>query len=100
MSQPATVVLYSTSVPAFPKVRADIATIKRILDAKRVAYEEVDLSMYPERREAMLAGSDNQRIIPQLHVNGQYIGTADDIQELEDFGQLDEQLRAQAGASS
>jgi hypothetical protein len=37
------VVLYSTSVPALPKVRSDIATIKRILDAKRVQYEEVSM---------------------------------------------------------
>jgi hypothetical protein len=40
MSEPS-VVLYSTSVPTLPKVRSDIATIKRILDAKRVQYEEV-----------------------------------------------------------
>jgi hypothetical protein len=38
-------VLYSTSVPTLPKVRADIATIRRILDAKRVTYEEVDGAM-------------------------------------------------------
>lgn len=35
------VVLYSTSVPTLPKVRNDIATIKRILEGKRVQYEEV-----------------------------------------------------------
>jgi hypothetical protein len=40
----ATVVLYSTSVPTLPKVRADIATIKRILEAKKVDYEEVSTS--------------------------------------------------------
>lgn len=37
----ANVVLYSTSVPTLPKVRADIATIKRILEAKKVEYQEV-----------------------------------------------------------
>lgn len=35
------VVLFTTSVPTLPKVRADIATIKRILEAKKVSYEEV-----------------------------------------------------------
>lgn len=35
------VVLYSTSVPTLLKVRGGIATIKRILDAKKVQYEEV-----------------------------------------------------------
>jgi hypothetical protein len=41
MSELPAVVLYSTSVPTLPKVRADIATIKRILEAKKVSYEEV-----------------------------------------------------------
>lgn len=82
----------------------------------------MDLTRTPERREEMVAAS-NERIIPQVHVNGkvrrarellpvqaayrcsapaptlllllllQYIGNADLIQELEDFGQLDEVLR-------
>lgn len=41
MSGPPQVVLYSTTTPALAKVKADIARIKRILDNKRVAYEEV-----------------------------------------------------------
>lgn len=36
--------------------------------------------MEPQRREAMLAGSDGVRAIPQLHVNGRYIGAAEDLQ--------------------
>lgn len=35
-----------------------------------VVLPQVDLSWTPERREDMLAGSDNLRVIPQLHVNG------------------------------
>ncbi len=118
------VVLYSTTTPALAKVKADIARIKRILDNKRVAYEEVrcgpnpvvdsrrrfdaspavssprtpprqrtadgeqhaqpsqslqtprstfcqvDLASAPGRRAEMLKGSDDVKIIPQLHVNG------------------------------
>jgi len=119
------VVLYSTTTPALAKVKADIARIKRILDNKRVAYEEVracrglrwlrmgvatqqhvvlfptpchalappraacmalpqraactgratysaqvDLASAPGRRAEMLAGSDDLKTIPQLHVNG------------------------------
>ena len=41
---------------------------------------QVDLSMEPHRREAMLAGSDGLSKLPQLHVNGRYVGGADDIQ--------------------
>lgn len=84
-------------MPTLPKVRTDIATIKRILEAKKVRFEEVrsgcvvhtdgtkqqcgvphywlagtqvDLTTTPERRDDMLAGSDSLRVIPQLHVNG------------------------------
>jgi len=35
------IVFYSTSVPALQKVRADIATITRVFEAKKVVYEEV-----------------------------------------------------------
>lgn len=41
MSGPPNVVLYSTTTPATSKVKADIARVKRILDNKRVSYEEV-----------------------------------------------------------
>lgn len=30
---------------------------------------QVDLSMYPERREDMLRASGNSKALPQLHVN-------------------------------
>ncbi len=64
--------MYTTSVPTTAKVKTDIQRIKRILDAKWwLQYEEVDLSMHPERREEMLAGSGSLRILPQLHANGQ-----------------------------
>jgi glutaredoxin len=71
------VVLYSTTTPAFAKTKADIARLKRILDNKRVAYEEVDLaSSGPERRARMLAGSGGCTTLPQLHVNGRVRGAA------------------------
>lgn len=41
---------------------------------------QVDLSMEPHRREAMLAGSDGLSKLPQLHVNGRFVGGADEIQ--------------------
>ena len=41
MSAAPSVVLFSTSVAVQAKTQADIARIKRILDAKRVSYEEV-----------------------------------------------------------
>eukprot|EP00775_Hariotina_reticulata_P004654 gene4654-4907_t len=78
---PARVIFFSTSVPALQKVRADIATITRVFEAKKVVYEEVDLTSQPERREEMLKGSNyEQRSIPQVHVNG--LGTCSAQQQL------------------
>ena len=37
---------------------------------------QVDLSMEPQRREQMVASSGGVRLLPQLHVNGTYLGTA------------------------
>ncbi len=41
MSTCSRIILYTTSITAIPKVKADHDRIKRILDAKRVEYEEV-----------------------------------------------------------
>lgn len=45
-----------------------------------ISFLQIDLAMEPLRREAMLAGSDGVKLLPQLHINGRYIGTAEDIQ--------------------
>lgn len=47
MSTCSRIVFYTTSITAIPKVKADHDRIKRILDAKRVEYEEVsDFAAY------------------------------------------------------
>ena len=40
----------------------------------------------------MLAHGDGIISLPQLRVNGQYVGNGGTVQELEDFGELDEVL--------
>eukprot|EP00891_Asterochloris_glomerata_P008694 jgi/Astpho2/8694/Aster-x0818 len=82
------IVLFSTSSAHTLKIKADISRLKHILDVKKIQYEEVDLAMDPLRREEMVAGSDGSRMLPQLHVNGKFVGDCDKIQELEDFGEL------------
>ncbi len=52
------------------QVKTDIQRIKRILDGKRVEYEEVDLSARPQRKEEMMAASNQVRTLPQLHIDG------------------------------
>ena len=61
---------------------------------------QVDLAMDPLRREEMVAGSDGSRMLPQLHVNGKFVGDCDDIQELEDFGELSAVLNPEFEAAA
>lgn len=63
MSQPR-VVLYSTSVPTLPKVRVGIATIKRILDAKKVEYEEVRAAIAVNQYTCHSEVSDSSLSLP------------------------------------
>jgi hypothetical protein len=41
----------------------------------------------------MLEQSDCTVEVPQIHVNGRFIGSAEAIQEHEDFGELDDLLK-------
>jgi len=87
------IVLFTTSCPSTHKVRSDIERILQLLHAKRIEYEEIDLNMYPERRREMLAFGDGVTQLPQLRVNGVYVGDGNTVQEMEDFGELDDVLQ-------
>lgn len=43
----------------------------------------------------MLADSGGHAALPQLHVGGKLVGGADEVQELEDWGELDAVLRGE-----
>jgi glutaredoxin len=90
---PTDIVLYTTSCAGNAKVLSDTRRMKYLLKAKRIEFREIDLSENPLDRIRMLEQSDCNVVVPQLHVNGKFIGTADDIQEQEDFGELDDLLR-------
>lgn len=82
------VVLYTTSVSSSAKVKSDISRVKAMLDSKNVRYVEVDIATSVDKREAMLAASNGERQLPQIHVDGKFAAAGDHIQELEDFGDL------------
>jgi glutaredoxin-related protein len=69
--------------------------------AKRVPFEELDLADPVEGRAwraRMLEAANlppGPPVLPQLHAQGRYVGGGDDVQELEDFGELDAALRGE-----
>jgi glutaredoxin 3 len=62
---------------------------KRLLGEKGVAFVEIDLWQFPERRAEMIERAGGGRTVPQLFVDGRAIGGSDELAELERSGELD-----------
>ena len=65
------------------------ARAKRLLEQKGVAFVEIDLWQFPERRAEMIERAGGGRTVPQLFVDGRPIGGSDELAELERSGELD-----------
>lgn len=84
----AEIIIYSTQVCPYC-VRA-----KQLLNRKGVAFQEINLTTQPERREEMLTRSNGRKTVPQIFINGQHVGGCDDLYQLESEGRLDPMLAA------
>ena len=62
---------------------------KRLLDQKGIAFVEIDLWQFPERRAEMIERAGGRRTVPQLFVDGRSIGGSDELAEFEHSGELD-----------
>jgi glutaredoxin 3 len=81
MIQP-TVTLYTTSwCPYCDRAR-------RLLGAKQVAFEEIDIESAPEKRAEMHKRS-GRRSVPQIFIGDTHVGGSDDLHALEAAGKLD-----------
>ncbi len=83
----AKVVMYTTQVCPYC-VRA-----KRLLQHKRVAYDEIDVTDDDALREKMVNDS-GRRTVPQIFINEKPIGGFDELNALEQAGELDKLLEA------
>jgi glutaredoxin 3 len=62
---------------------------KRLLTAKGVAFEEIDVMMAPAKRKEMSARAGGATSVPQVFVDGDHIGDCDGIHQLDGKGALD-----------
>ena len=62
---------------------------KRLLEAKGIAYDEIDVTMSPGRRREMMERAGGQRSVPQIFIDGRHIGGSDELYALEAAGGLD-----------
>jgi glutaredoxin 3 len=65
------------------------AMAKRLLRAKGVAFEEIDVMANPDRRAEMIRRSNGGRTVPQIFIGGAPVGGSDDLHALERAGKLD-----------
>ena len=82
----ARVEIYTTSSCGFC-VRA-----KRLLELKKVAYEEISIDRGGEPRAQMLERASGRSTVPQIFIGGTHIGGCDDLMALEMDGKLDAML--------
>ena len=67
---------------------------KRLLDSKRVEYEEFDVMFKPSLKQEMLARSEGRHTVPQIFIDDTGIGGCDELHQLEASGELNDLLRA------
>ncbi len=66
---------------------------KMLLKKKGVSYLEHDVGDDPVQREELVRITNGSRTVPQIFVNGQYVGVCDDLYALESQGKLDQVLK-------
>jgi len=80
------VVMYMKGTPAFPQCGFSAATTE-ILQGLGKPFHTVDVLSSPEKRDAIKRFS-NWPTIPQVFVNGKFIGGCDIVRELHQRGEL------------
>lgn len=61
---------------------------KRLLDARGVAFEEIDVDFQPERRAEMLARAGGRHTVPQIFFGDHHVGGCDELYALDRAGEL------------
>lgn len=62
---------------------------KRLLDAKGVAYDEIDVTLGGPKRDEMTRRAPMARTVPQIFIGDVHVGGSDDLAALEREGKLD-----------
>ena len=69
---------------------------KRLLAARGVAFEEIDVDFDPERRSEMIARAGGRHTVPQIFIGEHHVGGCDELYALERGGGLDALLEGAA----
>jgi len=69
---------------------------KRLLAAKGVTYQEIDVMCDPVRRAEMIERAGGGRSVPQIFIDGTPVGGSDELAALDHSGRLDALLGLEA----
>lgn len=67
---------------------------KKLLEMKKVPYEEYSVDVGGAKRTEMIERTGGRMTVPQIFINGQYVGGCDELMALEYQGKLDHLLAA------
>jgi len=90
----ATVEVFLSLATFSTKVKKDQTSLKYLLDKKGVKYLEYDVGTNEPKKLEMQQKSGKKEL-PQLFINGQFIGGYDEAQQLEEVGELSKMLGQQ-----
>lgn len=65
---------------------------KQLLTIKKANFKEIDVTNSADLQQEMLSKSNGHKTVPQIHINGKFIGGCDDLYALNDKGELDKLL--------
>ena len=66
---------------------------KDLLDSLGQNWEEIDLTVHPDRTQEMLDRSGGRTTVPEIFIDDELIGGYDDLAALHTSGQLAEKLK-------
>jgi glutaredoxin 3 len=69
---------------------------KRLLEAKGVDFEEIDVDVDFSREKEMIQRSGGKLTVPQVFIDGRHVGGSDELHDLERRGELDRLLGFQS----
>ncbi|MFT7388806.1 MAG: monothiol glutaredoxin [Candidatus Endobugula sp.] len=83
------IVLYMKGIPQSPQCGFSAATVQLLKDCGVQKFAAVDVLADPEIREGIKIYS-HWPTVPQLYINGEFIGGADIVREMYEQGELQE----------
>ena len=62
---------------------------RSLLQRKGVSFDDIDVMMDDDRRAEMVKRAGGRRTVPQIFIDGRYIGGSDELAALDRDGKLD-----------